>query len=268
MKKITSYILGFILSICLVILTVLIALNIVFSEKHFQKIIDKNNYKDATYKSIISGFENIIMPLDIELDIEQIITKDLVNSDLDNLTKSIFHNEEIKLNTESIKDSFLELEKNNITTEEEETAFNELASKLESVYESEILYSKSTIKDISNYLNIIKDLIKVLVVVLGLIIINLSTIMIYLLKETKILNASFMASGLIIFIIKFLIGNSYLSILIINKHFTTFVIELINNFINLNVIFAVVFIITGLAIRIYSILKSSHIKISNKSLNF
>lgn len=255
MKKITSYILGFILSICLVILTILIALNIVFSEKHFQKIIDKNNYKDAVYESIISSFENITIPLDIELDIEKIITKELVKSDLNNIIKSLYHNDEIILSTEIIKNNFLELEKNSITNEEEETALNEFATKLESIYESEMIYSKKAINEISYYLSMTRKLIKIAIIVLGLIIINLSAIMMYLLKETRIVSASFIASGLIMLIMKILIGSSYLNILIMNKHFTLILIDLVQSFINQTFILAIVFIITGLMLRISNFFK-------------
>ncbi len=260
MKTIINHLINFITTILLVCLTFLIIVNItLLNEKFVLNMLNKNNYYDQVYQNIISTYENNTASLGIDFDFKKVITKDMITTDVNNLIKSIYHNEDINLSINKLENKLESIISEYNPTNAEKEQITELTNNLKDMYEEEIFYSRDIMSKLTSNIVTIKNITTATTIILALIIVNLMAITMYILKRKASISTPFLACGLINIAVKILIGNSYQNFLIINNDVSNILIELLNSIMDYILIFGIVYFAIGLCIRIWITIKKEPI---------
>lgn len=261
MKKIFTYFLGFILSIFIFLLAILL----IFSQTVFKKsftlnALEKNNYYEKTYGDIRESFNNYIMQSGLDESIlDNLYSIEKIKQDVNNVVNSIYENEQINTNTQDIKaelDSriYKILEENNRKIEsEEKKAIESFENTIVETYANGISFSKKTIEQVGSVFTKISSLIIKAEIIIAIAVV-LILIIIYALNKRdafKYFGISLLTSGILFLLIKFLVGNRVAYITILNTTFSEILRYLINTVINTCFIVGIIFIIIGILENIF-----------------
>lgn len=262
MKKIISHLINFILMLATFsIIFLFIISSTILNKNYLIKSLETNNYYESIYHNIISSFESNLMPSGIEENIlNKLITKEIVTTDLNNIINHIYNQEELKLYTLELRANFNQEINNILANNNKEASYEEqenikrLEDTLASIYEDELLYSRSIIEQASTNYQTITHLIKISQIVLLLIIIDLIAIHFFLLKNSqKNIGISLLATGVINIIIHLSIINIYHQVLIINQAFSNVLKYIATSILTRMLISGILLTIIGLSlIIIYS----------------
>lgn len=104
-KMIIYFILELGISVLLLgLITLLVLKFTLYSESHFKKALDKNNYYSMIYNDAKSEMENTIIPTGLPEEVlENIFTEEMVKNDIDTIITNLYHNKTIKVDTTGIR---------------------------------------------------------------------------------------------------------------------------------------------------------------------
>ena len=106
-KIILSYILGFILSICLVLIVgIFVSKKTILNKKFMSRLMDENNYYELVYQSISEEIEDYMTSSGLEKEIlNNVIIKDNVKNDIDNYMNSLYENKLYIIDTSYVENT-------------------------------------------------------------------------------------------------------------------------------------------------------------------
>lgn len=262
MKKLTSYILTFLLVIFLVALVSITcikekALNI----DNVLKIFDNVNFYENTYKTLNENFSNYMEQSGLdESVIENIITVEDIKTEIRNCIESIYNNTQYTVNKEEIEkrlhdniNNYL-AENHRKLNSNEEKSISTLVSKISSLYTSEIfpidLISKVNInvKKISNLVKIANVALYVCIGILlfFLVIINIKNIM----KVLNYIGVSLLSSGIVLYAPKMFIDHKLHinDINIYNRNISDIIINFANEVLKYLTVIPIILIILAVVL--------------------
>lgn len=262
MNKVFGYILGFLASIILVLLTVLLVLKIsVFNKNYVLKELESSNYYEKVYDEIYEDMKNSLLSSGLdESVVENLYSKSDVKSDIRNFVGSIYSGSKFKVSTKEIEKKLNRnidkyLASKNIVLQDK-SALSSYVSDIASVYSEEVglygyfqNYSGMFLK-ISNIINFV---IPFLVMIFVLIF-----ILDFYKFKTKFLGVSMFASSMMILYLKYFIWNKidYNNILIISESFSGVLRRVLSHINSYLLYFVLGYFVLGLIL----ILKNSWIK--------
>ena len=260
MKKIIKVILTPIISILILLtITTIVLSQTILNQNYITKILEKNNYKNKVYNSIKNEYQKLSPTLHIgeeDSKLEEVITKKIVEKDINTTIYNIYHNKEIKVSTEKLEQQIDDkinslLIKNNITpTKEEQQALKELKINMTDIYTNHMIYSKKYISKLPFYLKKANKSLKIITIVLTVICISFIILLQKLItnKKEKIINIgiAFLTTFFISLIIFFLFKNKIDNILIINKYLSQIIIYIMKDIATKILIYSAVIGIIGL----------------------
>ena len=257
-RKIISYLLA-IIFVILIFATILLSMvnAVVFSKSNLKKQLDKVDYytqintiiKEASNNYIMqSGFDESIM--------DNVVEKEKINEDINNVIDSIYNNEELTISTEQIKTKLNKnieeyIQKNNYKVDNKtQKDIEKFEDKIEDIYANNITYSKSTIKKVAKYFKMAKRMTRAALVAVSILAIILAIIIYKVNKPT--FGISLISTGIICIFIKFYsaINVAVNNILVLNKAFSNFAISLINQVIQYVFVSGIVLTVIGILLTI------------------
>lgn len=215
MKKVIkgiSYILSFVLTICVITLIICNILKTkLLNEDYVVEVLDKIGYYEKVSKNIESNFENYYYQSGLEhYVIENLFDENKVKEDSLKVVNALYNNtktdveidiEPIKQNLRNNIDDMLEKQNKSIDASEEKTV-DTFVNIIADTYESEITILKSGIKTISKTMHKLENLIEkinkiVVFVIIALVILIVVLNIKELMNICRYLGISALASGLI-----------------------------------------------------------------------
>lgn len=263
-KRIIIYIINFLLSLCVLLLSsLLIFSNTVLNKQYVINVLERNDYYEKTYYNIQEGFKNYIMQSGLEESIlEDLYDREKVNNDINMVIDAIFENKSINIDTEVIVQKLDDrinaiLEQNNRVPEKEEREEIKIfEDTIAEVYSDEISYSIESIEQISSVLTKIQLLLSTVKIALIIVTIVLFLLIIAISRSLReiinTLGITLITAGIIQVAIKLLIGDRTHNILILNSNFSTSLIDLINSIVQTFFYTGITFAGLGLVIIIAS----------------
>ena len=160
-KKSVTYIISFVLSLCILLLATLLILSNTILDKHYViGMLEKNHYYERTYEDIKDGFSNYIMQSGLEESIlNDLYSKEKVVADVNMVIDSIYENKQFQIDTQIIRNKLdnrinTVLEQNNrVPDVEEREAIQIFVDAIVDTYENGIVYSSSAIERIGEVYN-------------------------------------------------------------------------------------------------------------------
>jgi len=262
MKKALKHLINYILAVTIFIFVIILIIKTtVLNEKYIFKTLEDNYYYNEIYDIIINNFESNLIQSNIDDSIiYELITKDKVEMDVKNVITGIYNNKEIKIDTEilttTLHSKIDELFKSYHRTpnKEEQEDIKRLEDTIIEVYENEITYDLETVRSISTKIVKINSLTSWTLIVIGIIIVILLLIEMFCYHEfINNMGVAILSSGLIIIIIRLIIGSKYRNILMFNEIFSKIVVSVVNNFLTNILVIGVYLSIIGLILLIIEI---------------
>ena len=257
-KKVISYILAFLLSLCIISAVILgfISSSILNGVNVRKSMRDTNYYyniysiiKDTANDYVLqSGFDEKVL--------DNVITDVQVQSDINRVVDGLYNNQPIEVKTDGIRKTLQENIQKQIEERGEgsreslssETKANikEFEDSVISAYTTNLYYSQDTIKQISKYLQKIRKIVNIIVISLCVVIAILVAI-IFKMNEPAI-NVGVLIAGLFFIVLKTysLINIAINNILILNWAFSRTLVYILKGLVQKIFITGIVFVIIGI----------------------
>lgn len=265
MKKILKHLINFVLTITIFTFTIiLIFKTTVLNEKYVLKTLENNYYYDEIYKNVVSNFESNLIQSGIDEAItSDLISKDKVERDVKNVIIGIYNNKEIEIDStpliEKLNEKIDEVFKDYHRTpnKEEQENIKRLESAIKEVYENEIAYELN-IDNLGKSVAKIDNLTTTLLIIIGLISVVLLVIDVLFMNDpVNTMGISILSTGLIIIIIRIIVGSKYKNILMFNEIFSEIVVSVVTNFLTNILVIGIYLSIIGLILLIIGVYKKS-----------
>lgn len=265
MKKILKHLINFVLTITIFTFTIiLIFKTTVLNEKYVLKTLENNYYYDEIYKNVVANFENNLIQSGIDEAItKDLISKDKVERDVKNVIIGIYNNKEIVIDSapliETLNNKIDEVFKGYHRTpnKEEQENIKRLESAIKEVYEDEIAYELNT-DNLGESVAKIDSLTTTLLIIIGLISVVLLVIDVLFMNDpVNTMGISILSTGLIIIIIRIIVGSKYKNILMFNEIFSEIVVSVVTNFLTNILVIGIYLSIIGLILLIIGVYKKS-----------
>lgn len=231
-KKIITYIISFILSLCILLFaSLLIFSNTILDKQYMISMLEKNNYYERTYEDIKDGFKNYIMQSGLEESIlDNLYSKEKVVSDVNMVIESIYENKELQIDIQTIRNQLNNrintvLQQNHrVPDAEEREAIQVFVEAIVDTYENGIVYSSSSIKKIGKICHkaqtIVKEIKMMCVAVIFVLTIIIIVVNCNIKKSLNAIGISLLTSGILCTALKLLIVNRIHDVLILNMTFS------------------------------------------------
>ena len=225
--------------------------NTLLNKKTILKILENNHYYEEVYKNLYSNFENNILSSGLDTSsITRLINQEQIKIEIIQILNNLYQGQISTINSTNLKNNFhqviAELTQDKTLSLEEQNNINLLEENLSTIYEEEISYSLTTINKISPIIPLIHHLSKISLLIISLLLLNFFAIILVLLRNKPIFGISLLASGLILIVLKFIIGTRLDHILFINKAFSKSLITIITDIITYHFNIGLILTIIGL----------------------
>ena len=267
-RKIISYILAIILVTLMSATIILSIVNaVVFSKPNVKKQMQKVDYYTEINNIIKESANNYIMQSGFDESImDNVISKEKINNDIDKVINAIYEGEEVEISTDEIKNSLDKnvqqyIEQNNYKVDAQtQKDIKKFEDKIESIYANSITYSKSSIKKVVKYFKMAKRMTRVALIA-SLILLIIFAIITYKTNRATF-GISLLATGIICIFIKCYssINIAVNNILMVNKTFSNLMINIINQVIQYVFIGGIILAVLGIALIIIFERKSANEK--------
>lgn len=267
-RKIISYILAIILVTLMSATIILSIVNaVVFSKPNVKKQMQKVDYYTEINNIIKESANNYIMQSGFDESImDNVISKEKINNDIDKVINAIYEGEEVEISTDEIKTSLDKnvqqyIAQNNYKVDAQtQKDIEKFEDKIESIYANSITYSKSTIKKVVKYFKMVKRMTRVALIA-SLILLIIFAIITYKTNRATF-GISLLATGIICIFIKCYssINIAVNNILMVNKTFSNLMINIINQVIQYVFIGGIILAVLGIALIIIFERKSANEK--------
>ena len=255
-KIILSYLVGLLLSMCLLILALLLIIRKTIFDKSFMyRVIDENNYYVNVYNRIDENVKDYMMSSGLEEDIlDGVIEEDNVKKDAKNFIDSIYKGEVYIVNTEEIESKLRSnindyLKKHNLGVDNT-SELDMFISDIGKIYKNEInLYDmvNGLAPRVVKYTNIIDKVIIVDSVIVGVLFI----LMIVL--NVVSVGSSILSSGISLILVRLFIFERIDSenVLIISDYFSLIIRNILRYINNYLLEVGLVLVISGFIISLF-----------------
>lgn len=267
-RKIISYILAIILVTLMSATIILSIVNaVVFSKPNVKKQMQKVDYYTEINNIIKESANNYIMQSGFDESImDNVISKEKINNDIDKVINAIYEGEEVEISTDEIKTSLDKnvqqyIAQNNYKVDAQtQKDIEKFEDKIESIYANSITYSKSTIKKVVKYFKMVKRMTRVALIASSILLIIFAIITYKTNRAT--FGISLLATGIICVFIKCYssINIAVNNILMVNKTFSNLMINIINQVIQYVFIGGIILAVLGIALIIIFERKSANEK--------
>lgn len=267
-RKIISYILAIILVTLMSATIILSIVNaVVFSKPNVKKQMQKVDYYTEINNIIKESANNYIMQSGFDESImDNVISKEKINNDIDKVINAIYEGEEVEISTDEIKNSLDKnvqqyIAQNNYKVDAQtQKDIEKFEDKIESIYANSITYSKSSIKKVVKYFKMAKRMTRVALIA-SLILLIIFAIITYKTNRATF-GISLLATGIICIFIKCYssINIAVNNILMVNKTFSNLMINIINQVIQYVFIGGIILAVLGIALIIIFERKSANEK--------
>ena len=267
-RKIISYILAIILVTLMSATIILSIVNaVVFSKPNVKKQMQKVDYYTEINNIIKESANNYIMQSGFDESImDNVISKEKINNDIDKVINAIYEGEEVEISTDEIKNSLDKnvqqyIAQNNYKVDAQtQKDIKKFEDKIESIYANSITYSKSSIKKVVKYFKMAKRMTRVALIA-SLILLIIFAIITYKTNRATF-GISLLATGIICIFIKCYssINIAVNNILMVNKTFSNLMINIINQVIQYIFIGGIILAVLGIALIIIFERKSANEK--------
>lgn len=267
-RKIISYILAIILVTLMSATIILSIVNaVVFSKSNVKKQMQKVDYYTEINNIIKESANNYIMQSGFDKSImDNVISKEKINKDIDKVINAIYEGEEVEISTDEIKNSLDKnvqqyIAQNNYKVDAQtQKDIEKFEDKIESIYANSITYSKSSIKKVVKYFKMAKRMTRVALIA-SLILLIIFAIITYKTNRATF-GISLLATGIICIFIKCYssINIAVNNILMVNKTFSNLMINIINQVIQYVFIGGIILAVLGIALIIIFERKSANEK--------
>lgn len=267
-RKIISYILAIILVTLMSAIIILSIVNaVVFSKSNVKKQMQKVDYYTEINNIIKESANNYIMQSGFDESImDNVISKEKINNDIDKVINAIYECEEVEISTDEIKNSLDKnvqqyIAQNNYKVDAQtQKDIEKFEDKIESIYANSITYSKSSIKKVVKYFKMVKRMTRVALIASSILLIIFAIITYKTNRAT--FGISLLATGIICIFIKCYssINIAVNNILMVNKTFSNLMINIINQVIQYVFIGGIILAVLGIALIIIFERKSANEK--------
>ena len=267
-RKIISYILAIILVTLMSATIILSIVNaVVFSKPNVKKQMQKVDYYTEINNIIKESANNYIMQSGFDESImDNVISKEKINNDIDKVINAIYEGEEVEISTDEIKNSLDKnvqqyIAQNNYKVDAQtQKDIEKFEDKIESIYANSITYSKSSIKKVVKYFKMVKRMTRVALIASSILLIIFAIITYKTNRAT--FGISLLATGIICIFIKCYssINIAVNNILMVNKTFSNLMINIINQVIQYVFIGGIILAVLGIALIIIFERKSANEK--------
>lgn len=267
-RKIISYILAIILVTLMSATIILSIVNaVVFSKSNVKKQMQKVDYYTEINNIIKESANNYIMQSGFDESImDNVISKEKINKDIDKVINAIYEGEEVEISTDEIKNSLDKnvqqyIAQNNYKVDAQtQKDIEKFEDKIESIYANSITYSKSSIKKVVKYFKMVKRMTRVALIASSILLIIFAIITYKTNRAT--FGISLLATGIICIFIKCYssINIAVNNILMVNKTFSNLMINIINQVIQYVFIGGIILAVLGIALIIIFERKSANEK--------
>ena len=267
-RKIISYILAIILVTLMSATIILSIVNaVVFSKPNVKKQMQKVDYYTEINNIIKESANNYIMQSGFDESImDNVISKEKINKDIDKVINAIYEGEEVEISTDEIKNSLDKnvqqyIAQNNYKVDAQtQKDIEKFEDKIESIYANSITYSKSSIKKVVKYFKMAKRMTRDALIASSILLIIFAIITYKTNRAT--FGISLLATGIICIFIKCYssINIAVNNILMVNKTFSNLMINIINQVIQYVFIGGIILAVLGIALIIIFERKSANEK--------
>lgn len=251
MNKFLGYILGFFVSIILVLMSGLLVLKMtVFNKNYLLKSLESSNYYDKVYDEIGKDMKNSLRSSGLDVSVvNDLYKKNDVKSDIRNLVGSIYSGSKYYVSTDEISNRLNSnidkyLKSKNIVLEDK-SSLDSYVTSVTSVYSKETSLYGYVQNYTSKFLKIsnIIDFVIALCVILIVIVIAINKYKF----NIHFLGVSLLSSSMMILYLRYFIWNKidYENILIISKAFSDVLRKILKDINVYSIYFAVVFALFG-----------------------
>ena len=258
-RKISSYLLGFVLALLIIVQTILVCTyNNVLNEVNIQIQLKNTSYYYNIYSIIENTAKDFVMQSGFnEIVLDGVITETKVQNDLNSIINCVYNNKKIEINTNEMKEILhknikkqIEI-KNYEVDKQTQIEINEFEESIIKEYKANMFYSEDVINVITKYLQQVKQMALIGIIVMFIIIAVLGFMVFKLNKPT--LGISFIIAGLFSIILKICsgVGVAINNILLLNWAFSKTLVYIINNIVKQIYTTGIIFTILGVAIIIY-----------------
>lgn len=240
---------------------------VVFSKPNVKKQMQKVDYYTEINNIIKESANNYIMQSGFDESImDNVISKEKINNDIDKVINAIYEGEEVEISTDEIKTSLDKnvqqyIAQNNYKVDAQtQKDIEKFEDKIESIYANSITYSKSTIKKVVKYFKMVKRMTRVALIASSILLIIFAIITYKTNRAT--FGISLLATGIICVFIKCYssINIAVNNILMVNKTFSNLMINIINQVIQYVFIGGIILAVLGIALIIIFERKSANEK--------
>lgn len=240
---------------------------VVFSKSNVKKQMQKVNYYTEINNIIKESANNYIMQSGFDESImDNVISKEKINKDIDKVINAIYEGEEVEISTDEIKNSLDKnvqqyIAQNNYKVDAQtQKDIEKFEDKIESIYANSITYSKSSIKKVVKYFKMAKRMTRVALIASSILLIIFAIITYKTNRAT--FGISLLATGIICIFIKCYssINIAVNNILMVNKTFSNLMINIINQVIQYVFIGGIILAVLGIALIIIFERKSANEK--------
>lgn len=257
-KKVISYILAFLLSLCIISAVILgFISSSILNGVNVRKAMRDTNYYYNIYSIIKDTANDYVLQSGFdEKVLDNVITDVQVQSDINRVVDGLYNNQPIEVKTDGIRKTLQENIQKQIEERGEgsreslssETKANikEFEDSVISAYTTNLYYSQDTIKQISKFLQKITKIVNIIVISLCVVIAILVAI-IFKMNEPAI-NVGVLIAGLFFIVLKTysLVNIAINNILILNWAFSRTLVYILNSLVQKIFITGIVFVILGI----------------------
>lgn len=253
-KKAISYILSFVLSLCIIAAFLLGYINSsIFNEVNVRKAMRDTNYYYNIYSLIKDIANDYVLQSGFDENVlDGVITDIQVQSDMNRVIDGLYNHQKIEVNTDEIQKKLHENiqkqieEQNHNVDENTQADIDEFENSIIDAYKTNMYYSQETATNISNKLYKIKKATNLTVISLCVIIVLLGFI-IFKINEPAI-GISFITSGIVFIIIKTYSGVNLAinNILMLNWVFSRTATFILNHLVQKIFVTGIVLVIAGI----------------------
>ena len=257
-RKIISYILAVILSVCIISATLLLLIsNSILNKTNVKKELLDTDYYYYVYSIIEDSCNNTILQSGFDSKImKNVMTEKQVQADVDKLIDCLYDNNKVDISTTNMRQTLESniqsyIEQNNYeVSDETKESIKDFENTIINTYKNNIMYSEDSIREISKYLAQITGLVRTAITVI-------LTVSVILLLIIFLLNKSAIGIGLIIAGSFFMVVKTYSgvnmainNVLILNWAFSKSVTCILNNLLQNLFISGIIMFILGIIIII------------------
>ncbi len=275
-KKIISLLLGFILTInIIIILLITILNNTILKEDYITSTLDNQKYYQKTRTATISNLEGYIMSTGLDKEVlSNIITEDIVKEHIQGLIHSVYQNKDYQIDTSFLNDGIDQSiqakiqETGQKLTKEDNQNIAILKTTLTSAYIDSVDYLQSHLKTVKDYYQKASKILNTATPILYGTLALLCLIIILIWRKPKpIINyliTPLLSSGILFIILDVILHNRFNKVLIFTREFTDVLLDILHNICNLLFTYGLIISIISIVILLISPKESLKCSTSNK----